>query len=350
MPTSSSNSRRIPPSRKCPVFDSPSDRLLLLTSHSSNLFAAGAGHSLLGALGNVAPGQPLIPGVRIDLSNIRPTTRFSDLNPEIQQKIIKVHEYITSQISLATSCAAVMQTAESGNGASRLPIDLDLLPKDVEMVTNKLENVTNSISRDIHTIVNLKNMLKSAEADLASVSHAIESVKLPAAMKMSGLWSHYFGASRHGGSRPDLGATTSRPTGQSADSTDDRKTGSSADIVSLFQTRTDQLETELESIKKLIGLIEQHLSIVENRASIEVERLARSQHGTFNMPAGGLADVLAGADATGQNPFGITSSPQMQEMMDTIRLFETAILKVAGRICELREKLVDLTTRTVPAL
>src|SRR5271156_1108431 len=87
----------------------------------SGMFGGGA---LGGGLGQ-SNNQQTVPGVRIDTTNIRGTTRFNDLHEDLQKQITQIDEVIQAQIRLKHDCDAIMPSHES---------QLSNIPHDVEFI------------------------------------------------------------------------------------------------------------------------------------------------------------------------------------------------------------------------
>jgi nucleoporin p58/p45 len=67
--------------------------------------------------------QQTVPGVRIDVTNIRGTTRFNDLHEDLQKQISFLDDFIQAQIQLKNDCDAIMPSHDS---------QLAQVPNDVE--------------------------------------------------------------------------------------------------------------------------------------------------------------------------------------------------------------------------
>ena len=83
-------------------------------------------------MGQGQPQQQAVPGVKIDITNLRPTTRFSDLQDDLKRQIENIDNLIKQQESYASQCEAMLPTHVQ-SVASVTP--------DVELIAGKAETV-----------------------------------------------------------------------------------------------------------------------------------------------------------------------------------------------------------------
>ena len=252
--------------------------------------AAGAfGGSTLG--GGLSLGQQnnqqqqTVPGVRIDMSNIRGTTRFNDLHEDLQKQITQIDTVIQQQIQLKNECDAIMPNHDS---------QLHQIPNDVEFCRRKLIGVENGQDSDIQAI-DVASQLVKTDAENAKLSFkAIDNLKLPMQFHNPGIWS-------------------TKSTSNDSQSNND---GDAEDIVGFFSKTADDLKATLEKYQSYVTEIEQHLRGVEAASAQQVNALVSKRSGGSRSqanPADDLAIVL--------------------------REFETSVLNVAGRVGGAREAL-----------
>lgn len=230
-----------------------------------------------------------MPGVRIDVSNIRGTTRFSDLHDTLQEEIIKIDNFIAQQIAYKEQCEALLPS-HGVNVASLAP--------DVAFVSARADGVETGIDNDSAAIKSLKNLLSTDADDARRVFRAIENLKLPSQYQYH---SNMGLAPRGSGAgNTSSGAGAAEPDSEALD------------LTNYFSRVAGEMGTTLRGYEAGMAEIEQHLGTVE--AS------------TF---AQGQALMLRNG----------TRSPedQVRELAGVLREFEQGILGVAGRVGALRE-------------
>jgi len=227
-------------------------------------------------------GQPTVPGVRIDMSNIRITTRFNDLNEELQKQIEQADASILGIISRATECTAILPA----HGES-----LDLIPDNVEFLQRKLIGVQANLDGDVQTV---SQVGKQVHVDIENAKlsfSAIENLKLPAQFHQ-GMWS-----------------ATKQP------STAVSKPGDPAgDLVTFFSQTAEEMDRTLTTYKDNISEIEQHLRGVERS-------LMQAAHN------------LRGNGQDGN---------EVEKLVGVLKDFEYGILEVASKVGGARESVKRL--------
>ncbi|TQS38402.1 hypothetical protein Golomagni_01092, partial [Golovinomyces magnicellulatus] len=228
--------------------------------------------------------QQTIPGVLIDTSNIRGTTRFNDLKEELQKQLMEIDTIIQAQIQLKNDCDAIMPAHES---------QLTQIPIDVEFCQRKLVGVDNAADSDIHAISAVQKLIKN-DAEAAKLSFAaIDILKLPPQYHLPGVWSPK--NNNRGGS------------------------GETEGIVGLFSQTADELSAKLATYQKHISEIEQHLRGVEANSAHQINTLAAKKNG---------------------NTFSEESS--FDQLAGVLRDFETGLLNIAGKVGETRKGVTAL--------
>ena len=244
-----------------------------------------AGGSLFGALNNAntstnAP-QSTVPAVKLDWSNVKPTTRFNELHQEVQDAIVFIDGVIQGAMR------ASMQCSEALPGLGR---SIEGLPADVEYLERRLETVEGALGRDAVNVNAAKEVIEKDSEDAIRVFRAVENLKLPNQF-------HY-------------GTVTS--------SSSDPSTTS--DLLSYFSERALELETQSKVFEKQQREVDGHLRNVEYSAVEGLQKLGRGR----------------GEDA------GERVGEGLREIAGVMRTFEEAILRVAERVGEGRERVVDL--------
>jgi len=217
--------------------------------------------------------QQTVPGVRIDISNVRTTTRFNDLHEDLQKEIEQLDKFILAQIQQCHDCAAIMPAHAE---------QLSFIPDNVDFLSRKLIGVESSLENDAQAVA-LDGSLVHRDAENAKLSfRAIEVLKLPPQYHQPGIW--------HGSN------SSSAPADQAQD------------LVSFFSKTADEMAGTLAKYKVSIGEIEQHLRGVE------------------------ASTVQQAQQMSGGNP-----GDAMRELAAVLREFEAGILSVAGSVGGARE-------------
>ena len=245
--------------------------------------------------GNSQSQQQTIPGVKIDVSQIRGTTRFNDLHEEVKKEIEHIDALLQLQISFKEQCDAVMPVHEQ---------NLSYIPNDVAFIQAKVDTVELALDNDSSITNQMKGVVQK-DADNANISfRAIENLKLPQQFHYSGMW--------HGAA-----STVSPPRDVSGvDSADD-----SMDLVSYFQNSASEMSKTLITFQQNIAEIEAHLQ------TVEASTIAQSQQPTFERGRHGAAR---------------SKDDQVRELATVLREFEGGILSVAGKVGVVREKVTIL--------
>ncbi|KAF1810419.1 hypothetical protein P152DRAFT_483882 [Eremomyces bilateralis CBS 781.70] len=271
----------------------------------TNLATSGGGITggmRFGGGTSTAPQPQVVQGVQVDISNIRGTTRFSELHPNVQQDIIKIDNLTAAQIKICETCDAVVPAHRE---------TLDFIPNDAEYVSTKVDAVEAALANDAEAIAALKKIVRQDQEEASNLRGCIDMLKLPTNLQMSGLWHQYLGG------QPALGIKAGNAV---ADAVGGGYDEGPPDLVKFFKGRSDEVEKELNVMQGLIGEIEAHLRLVEGRAANEAENLARR---------GRVQEM--------------DSQAVVRELVQTMQGFEDAVLRVAGRVGGVREKFNEVT-------
>ena len=262
------------------------------------------GGSLLGR----STAQQTIPGVKIDVSQMRGTTRFSDLHEELQKQVEQVDNFIQQQISYSAQCSALLPAHEQS---------LTYIPNDAEYVAHKLDTTELSLGNDSVAIAKLKDLVKDDTNDAKLSFRAIDNLKLPQQFHYSGMmWSGFNGQPTR--SAMDNATTTA------TDASDD--VPSAADLLSYFSRRADAFSQKVAEYERNTREIETHLRTVETTAVAQTEA------------------VMAQAQRANVSTDGRSSSldDELRGLAAVLADFERGILSVASKVGSAREHVVEL--------
>ena len=240
--------------------------------------------------------QTTVPGTKIDLSNLRPTTRFSDLHDDLKKQIEAIDTFIRQQESYSAQCEALLPNHSS---------NVDSIKPDVELITGKIETVELALENDSRAIEGAKALVKRDANDLMRCARVTENLTLPS--------QYHYGPS-----------VTAAARSRAANTTDDDNYD--VDLVAYFMRQADAMQTTLDTYTSHLAEIENHLRV------IEVSTVQQAQQ---------LAAQRSGSRAT-------TSQDTVRELAETLRGFEHGILGAAGLVGSCREGVNELILGKIP--
>ncbi|KAJ4983018.1 nucleoporin NUP49/NSP49 [Stagonosporopsis vannaccii] len=235
--------------------------------------------------------------VNIGLENIRGTTRFNDLAPEIQQQIQAFDEGIQRKIGY---CSQIRETLPNSEA------EVATIAPDVAYIEEYLSTVEAGIDNDSANIAYLRELVKKDAADATLSFRAIENQRLPAQF-------HY----RNG---TNLTASSAKPPATAALDEDDPT--KPVDLMGYFNRRTGELGRTLDVYQRQIREIEGHLRTME-----------------------------AGTLEKAQQLTGSRSAPrdQRRELVEALKAIEGAILDSAKKVGQVRDEVTKQTLGNVGA-
>ncbi|KAG0652448.1 Nuclear pore NUP49 [Hyphodiscus hymeniophilus] len=234
--------------------------------------------------------QQFAPGVRIDMANIKGSTRVQELHEDLQKQLAFMDGIILAQEERMTVCQAFMPP----HGQK-----IDNVPSDVEYCTRKMRALADLMDGDVEAVSGLK-LLVEEDAEHAKLSfRAIDNLKLPPQYHNPG-WP----------TKATSGDNRSQGNSSAADS---------QDIVGYFSATADDLNSKLAKYQKNISEIETHLRGVEVSTAQQIQTFVSRKQG------GGAAQ-----------------SDEIRELAESFQDFERGILNVAGKVGSAREKVQSL--------
>ncbi|KAB8342937.1 hypothetical protein FH972_022533 [Carpinus fangiana] len=245
------------------------------------------------SMGQTNRQQQTVPGVRIDASNIRSTTRFNDLHEDLQSQIEKIDAFIQQQIHYKDQCDAMMPSHEE---------NLKSIPADVSLVNGLVDTSELGILNDSTAIKQAKDLVLK-DADAARISfRAIETLKLPSQLRNPNTWY----------------SNTPRRELKDTANADEAKP---QDIVDYFSAEASKMAETLGAYEKYIGEIEGHLQNVENSTIQAGRRMQFTQ---------------------GKNGGTRSAEDQIRELAAVLKEFEGGIYGVAGKVGDARDDVQKL--------
>jgi nucleoporin p58/p45 len=238
------------------------------------------------------------------MSNIKPTTRYFELHEDLQKEIDRVDNFIQYQIQLFTQCGAFMP--EHGN-------QLKSIPQDVDFVHKRYDATTVALQGDAADIAAVQKSVQADIEDARRIFTAIENQKLPLQFQYSTAWP----------------AQAPGPATDAGDAGGGGGAFAATDLLPYFEARSDELATRLARYQRQLVEIEAHLRTVEGSATEQMQRLLR-RNGSVEDGAGG------GGGAGGDRE-------RVADLVDAMRTFEEAVLRVAARVGEARQGVIECT-------
>ena len=230
--------------------------------------------------------QPTLPGVRIDISNVKGTTRFNDLQEDLQKIIEQADTFIAAQVRRKEEVDSFM----SGHREM-----LETVPDDVTFVSRKYDGARNALEAAAQSI-EAARLLVNQDADNARLSfRAIDNLKLPQQYHTSGFWSP----------RQQSGNANAETDGQ--------------DLVGFFSKAADEMAEQVKKYEGNLTEIESHMHGVSDTLVEQLQRMMATKNGNSS-----------GTDA------------RIQELVAVLRDFEQGILRVASDVGAAREGMTRL--------
>ena len=247
------------------------------------------------SIGQYSQAQQIIPGVRINLSELRPTTRFNDLHDDIQKIVENVDSFILNQISLSEQCDGTMPKVESA---------VAFIPNDVEFCARRLDTMQRALENDAVTIETGRELVEKDAADARLSFKTIQNLRMPQQFQHTNLWNL---------PQPPQNIDSVLQDGNMEES-------GTADLVSYFSNHADEMARTLGTFQSHIEEVEIYLRGLE---ASTVQQMQRLQF-TKNRDGGQRS-----------------ADDQVRELAAVLREFEGGILGVAGKVGGVREKVQE---------
>lgn len=279
-------------------------------------------------------GGATVPGVRIDLSNIKGTTRFGDLDQSLQTEIIAIDAMIQRCMDHKAQVDAFMPAHGEQVAA---------IPGDVKLLTRRRDTVEQALDSDVQS-VRAVQALVTRDANSARLSFAaVDNLKLPpqyhhpsagtAADKTSG-------NNAADGTAPD--------TDPLADlyNTDDNDAGDRS-IVGFFERNAGELASNLDVYESRLAEVEAHMRGLEAAAVARMRdraaaALQRQRIGGADGGGDGGDDADGNEPGTGGAAGGGSTGNTLHELAEVLRDFEHGMLRIAGSVQQVQEQVATL--------
>ncbi|KAI1413859.1 hypothetical protein F5Y13DRAFT_24309 [Hypoxylon sp. FL1857] len=231
--------------------------------------------------------QQTVPGVRIDVSNLKGTTRFNDLQDDLQKQIERVDMFIQQQMRNKEQVDSFMP------GHKEM---LESIPSDVNFVAKKYESAHSALASAAQSIEAARGLV-AQDVEHARLSfRAIDNLKLPEQYHTAGIWSPR---------QQPAGTANTEADGQ--------------DLVSFFSRAADEMEEQVRRYESNMSEIEMHMHGVSDSLVEQLQKMMANKNGTSSGP-----------------------NEKAQELSAVLRELQQGILKVASDVASAREGMTQL--------
>ncbi|CAG7922307.1 unnamed protein product [Penicillium olsonii] len=261
--------------------------------------------SLFGQTNTQGQSQPLqqstatntvIPGVKVDVSNLLPTTKYESCADEIRSQIEAIDKHILNQMKMCHEVGDLLPTIEK-QGAS--------IPNDVDYVQGKLETMQHALENDASDIDGLRSLVTRDAAEAEVAFRAIDTLKLPLQYQSNGggWWSVQDQNIPERSMRSSRKNTLALPDGVEGDASATSVNGVPVNLIDYFSHRSKEMKGVLGKYTGNLKEIEDHLHGVEATLNRQISDFVSSKSrdgagaapkSTVNELAAVLGDVEAG--------------------------------------------------------
>lgn len=231
-------------------------------------------------------------------SELRPTTRFTDLHEQLQTLIENIDDFIQQQMKYQQECFSLNPSINK---------DCSDIPDDVDFCSKALETMQTALENDAAAISQAKWLTKGDIADAKLCFSAIENMAVPQQYQTTNLWAL---------------PLVSRESAPSLIDDEAFKDGiGSINLINYFSHQADEMSRLLEGYQKNIGEVESHLK------GIEGNTMQQMQQQLFTR---------------GHDGQGKAAEDQVRELAAVLKEFENGILNVAGKVGGVRENMQEV--------
>lgn len=231
-----------------------------------------------------------MPGVKVTIDELRPTTRFNDLHEEIQNRIEFADNFILTQIRKQEDCLAANGTLE--DMSSQMPPDIEHCEKSLDTMQQALEN-------DAVSIAFAKNLVKTDFDDAKLSFQVIQNLSLPQQFHHSTL--------RNSTTAPQLRGLLLSDAGVEEGPTN---------IVDYFAKQADEMSKNLDTYNRNIIEVENYMKSVESNTMQQMQQMMFTRTRNGNQKC---------------------AEDQVRQLAVVLREFGNGILGVATKVGNTRE-------------
>lgn len=255
----------------------------------------------------------VIPGVKVDISNLLPTTKYESCADEVKAELERFDTFVLNQINMCNEVANLVPSV-AAQGST--------IPNDVEYVQGKLETMQHALENDASDIDQLRTLVSRDAAEAQVAFRAIDTLKLPLQYQSTGA-SGWWSAQDQKVSDPQLLRSTRKntlalPDDVEGDPSTSSINGVPVNLVDYFSHRSDEMGIVLERYTRNLKEIEDHLHGVESTLERQIHDFTTSRN----------------RDSTG----GGAPKSVLNDLAAVLADVETGILGVASRLGTVTEQ------------
>ncbi|EAW06751.1 putative nucleoporin NUP49/NSP49 [Aspergillus clavatus NRRL 1] len=215
----------------------------------------------------------VVPGVKVDLSNLLPTTKFESCADEIKSELERFDNYVLLQIKLCNEVSNMLPTIASQG---------ETIPNDVDFVQGKLETMQHALENDARDIDQLRSLVSRDAAEAQVAFRAIDTLKLPLQYQSSGGAGWWSAQDQKGADRQSLRSTRKNTLALPDDVETDPSSATSVNgvpvnLVDYFSQRSDEMGTVLGRYTGNLKEIEDHLHGIELTLNRQIHEFVASR-------------------------------------------------------------------------
>jgi nucleoporin p58/p45 len=200
-----------------------------------------------------------VPGVQVDFSQIKGSTKFDDMTPQAQGLISQVDEVLQKVFTWRNEIMAYTPQHEK---------EIRQLSRDVAYLEKKYELVRRAVLEgDVAAVQEVRTLSNENTKDFQSVRLSVDNLKLPAQYHLPGLWSTSGGAKTSFGGDPDQ-----------------------TDLIDFFNRHVAHLDERNRKVRAYLDEIQQHMPNVENGLYQKLTML-QSVYGSSSVKSNQLEDI-----------------------------------------------------------
>lgn len=231
-------------------------------------------------------------------TELRPTTRFTDLHEHLQTLIENIDDFIQQQIKYQQECVSLN---------SFIGQECDTMPNDVDYCSRALDTMQTALENDAASIAQAKSLTKEDVANAKLNFAAIENMAIPQQYQTTNLWAL---------------PSVSRESAPSLLDDDESKDGrGSVNLINYFSSQADDISKMLNGYQKNIGEVEAYLRGIEGNTVQQMQHLL----------------LTRGHDGQAK-----TTEDQVRELAGVLKGFDSGILNVAGKVGGVRESMHEV--------
>ncbi|KAK5121722.1 hypothetical protein LTR85_004597 [Meristemomyces frigidus] len=263
------------------------------------------GSLTMGQAGNQQQQTATVGAVKVNVSELRGTTRFQDCVDEVKSDFEKADAMVQKQEQFCREIQAVLAKHSE---------EVDSIDPDVVLVKEKADAVEAVLASDAQAVERSRKVVEADRKDFARIQRVVENQKLPSGYQVP-----------NANSGRNYGGYDSQQLRRLAQTPGDEGDIYDTDLIgNYFLPMAAELQQTLNSYASNLAEIEAHMKVMEGSAVAQAQQLAAKRAG---MSGGGAA-------ASGEQT--------VRELADTLRGFEQSILGVAGTVGQCREGVNEL--------